>query len=334
MAIGTYSGVKIYDDQIYGGLVETLIQNTEAFNAQSRGCIRMSTNQKPGHFDYEAFFKNTSGLINRRDIAAVTAVTDNSLSQDEHIRVKLNRRIGPVAQTLDSFRKIGSQAGVNSLSFLIGTQIAKAQMAGWLNDALLAARSHLVTATDGSSNTVFEDDTSATVASGGLVDALSKFGDAAERIGLWVMHSKVYFDLVKDQMTNYKMDSVAGALFADPSPRTFNRPVLVTDSSSLVVADGVGAGVDAYYTLGLTSGAIGIEQTEEQLIHAELITGLENIVVRLQGEYAWNLGLKGAKWDVTNGGLNPDNTALGTATNWDVVMADRRDFAGVCLGTR
>jgi hypothetical protein len=311
--------------------VETLVQNTEAFNAQSRGCIRMTTNQKPGHFDYEAFFKNTSGLINRRDIAAVTSVTDNSLTQDEFVKVKLNRRIGPVAQTLDSFRKIGSQAGVNSLSFLIGTQIAKAQIAGWLNDALLATRAHLVTA---ASATVYEDDTAAAITSGGLVDAMAKFGDAAERIGLWVMHSKAYFDLVKDQMTNYKLDTIAGAIFAEPTPRTFNRPVLVTDSSSLVVADGVAAGVDAYYTLGLTAGAVTIEQTEEQLIHAELITGLENIVVRLQGEYAWNLGLKGAKWDVANGGLNPDATALGTATNWDVVMADRRDLAGVCLATR
>ena len=62
--------------------------------------------------------------------------------------------------------------------------------------------------------------------------------------------------------------------------------------------------------------------------------GRENIVTRLQGEYAYNVGCKGVKWDVTNGGVNPSDAAVGTSTNWDSVMDDVKDLGGVIIRTR
>jgi hypothetical protein len=109
--------------------------------------------------------------------------------------------------------------------------------------------------------------------------------------------------------------------------------VLVTDSASLVIADGGGAGVNSYATLGLTANAILLEDSEEDIIHAELQTGLQNLVVRMQGEYAFNMGLKGFTWDMTNGGVNPDGTALGTGSNWDKVLTNAKDLAGIALET-
>ena len=55
--------------------------------------------------------------------------------------------------------------------------------------------------------------------------------------------------------------------------------------------------------------------------------------VRLQGEYAYNVGVKGTAWDVANGGVNPDDATLGTGTNWDSVMDDVKDLAGVHIET-
>lgn len=327
MAIGTKSDFKIYNDQVHAGMVETLVQNTEAFNAAANGAIILRTNRKPGEFDLESFFPTTANLIARRDPTVVTAVGDTKVTQGEIARVKLNRRIGPVANTLDSFRKIGSQANVNSLSFLIGTQIAKAQIAGWLNDGLLALSAALIAQ---ASN--FEDDSGATITTNGLVDALAKYGDAASRIGIWVMHSKPYYDLVKAQIAA-NITNVSNFNVAQAQPVTLNRPVLVTDSGSLVITDGGGAGIDTYKTLGLSASALLLEDSEEELIHAEIQSGLENLVVRIQGEYAFNMGLKGFTWDVTNGGANPDATALGTATNWDKVLTSHKDLAGVVLET-
>jgi hypothetical protein len=328
MPAGTKTDFKIYNDQIQGGMIETLVQNTAAFNAASGGAIVMRTNRKQGEFDFESFFQNTADLVSRRDPSSVAAAADTKITQGELVRVKLNRRIGPVAQTLDAFRKIGSQANVNSLSFLIGTQIAKTQMAGWLNDGLLATRAALA-----AQATNLEADTAATITTTGLVDALAKYGDAANRIGLWVMHSKVFYDLVKEQI-GLNITNVSNFNIAQASPITLNRPVLVSDSPSLVVADGVSAGVDAYYTLGLSPSSLVLEDSEEELIHAEIQTGLENLVVRIQGEYAYNMGIKGFAWDTVNGGVNPDAAALGTGSNWDKIMTDPKDLAGVVLSTR
>jgi Major capsid protein 13-like len=324
MAIGKASDFKIYDDQVHGGFVETIVQATDAFNASSRGTIKFSTNRKQGNYDYESFIKDTSGIVRRRDTTSTAAVTDIAVTQGEIAKVKLNRGIGPVAQTLDAFRKIGAQANVNSLSFLIGTQIAKAMQVDWLNTALAAGKAAM-----GAQASLLHDGSAATITTSDLVTTLSKRGDAAQDVALWVMHSKVYFDLVKDQIAA-KITNVSDYNIAEASPITLNRPVLVTDSASLI-ATGT---PDIYTTLGLTANSVTIEDSEEELIHAELVTGLENLVVRIQGEYAYNLGVKGCAWDVANGGANPLAAAIATGTNWDKVVASTKNMGGVILYNR
>jgi hypothetical protein len=81
------------------------------------------------------------------------------------------------------------------------------------------------------------------------------------------------------------------------------------------------------------SGAVEVENSEEQDIVVQDVTGLENLVVRFQGEYAYNLGVKGFKYDVTNGGANPNATAVALGTNWDTNLGSVKDRAGVCLMT-
>lgn len=58
-------------------------------------------------------------------------------------------------------------------------------------------------------------------------------------------------------------------------------------------------------TLGLVENATVIEESEEPTVHT----------------------------DVANGGVNPDDTALGMASNWDSVMDDVKDLAGVRIET-
>ena len=75
------------------------------------------------------------------------------------------------------------------------------------------------------------------------------------------------------------------------------------------------------------------EESEQAYVMNELLSGKESLVVRTQGEFAFNCGLKGCAWDVANGGVNPDATALGTSTNWDTVMDDIKDLPGVSIQT-
>ncbi|MFN6203939.1 MAG: major capsid protein, partial [Acidobacteriota bacterium] len=66
-------------------------------------------------------------------------------------------------------------------------------------------------------------------------------------------------------------------------------------------------------------------------ITTEEVTGGEQIVNRIQGEYAFNGGVKGFRCDITNGGANPDDTSLGTGSNWDKAVTSDKDLAGVVL---
>lgn len=163
MATGKASDFTVYQDEVRGGIVERLTQASAFFNAAG-GAIRLGTVSRRGDYAKESFFKNISSLVTRRDTTSVSTATDLAVTMDEMISVKLNRKIGPIGQTLDAFRKIQLQAGEDSLSFLIGTQIAKAMEVDMLNNALRAVRAALDTA-----GTTQHDATDGTLATSDLV---------------------------------------------------------------------------------------------------------------------------------------------------------------------
>ena len=161
----------------------------------------------------------------------------------------------------------------------------------------------------------------------------SAFGDASQRVVAYVMHSKVYHDLMRQSIADGLTD-VAGVTIHNGTVASLGKPVIVTDSASLISAGtGLTTGHDEYLTLGLTAGAIRLEESEDRQIVSDLITGLENLVLRYQGEYAFNLNLKGYAWDIANGGANPTAGALATATNWDKVASDNKSIGGVRIIT-
>jgi len=332
MATGTASNFKIYNEYTHSGMVETLVQMSAAFNAASRGAIKLTSVSRRGDFDYESFFASTANLVTRRvntGSAALAAVTDLALAQAEQIGVKLNRKIGPVANTIDSFKKIQhGPFNENALDFAIGVQAAKAMQIEQLNTALLALR----VALNNQATNLYTVPSNGTLGTSGLVSGLAKYGDAADRIVVWVMHSKPYYDLVQNQITA-NIDGVSNFNVGSATPITLNRPVLVTDSASLAVTSGSPAVTD-YYSFGLTAAALEVEDSEETTIARDIITGLENLIVRMQGEYAYNLKMKGFTWDATNGGANPSASAVGTASNWDAVMQSFKDFPGVVIKSR
>ena len=327
----------IYPELVHSGMSETLVQNTDAFNGASRNTIRLVTSRKRGDFAQESFFKNVNNIVQRRVVSSTSpenqAVTPNPVPMDEHISVKLNRRIGPIDQTFDSFRKLGDNVDLEVLSFLLGGQIAKAVQVDQLDAGLRAA----VAALGNQANVTVDIGPGAspqsTMTTNTLVDGLATFGDAAGRVVMWVMHSKVFFDLVKQQITA-NIDGISNFNIASATPVTLNRPVLVTDSAALVTAATAFSPITQgaqYLTLGLTENAVILEDSEEEMLYTDVITGNENIVARLQGEFAYNVGVKGFRYDPANGGINPDDTALGTGTNWDAVMDSQKDFGGFII---
>lgn len=323
------SNFKVYQEYLKTRAAETLQQQADVFNAAVNNAIIMRTIEKPGDYEYESFFKDIASLVTRRDTTATSAATKLSMAQEEFIRVKLNRKIGPVDQSRDSFRKIFARYSEIEFSGILGGQIAVAQQLDMLNSVLLAARAALVNVSSGAM--MYTVPSSGTATTAGLVSALAKMGDRADRVVAWVMHSKPYYDLVKEQIAA-KIDGVANFNVQTGTPVTLNRPVIVTDSASLKVTSGSPA-TDTYYTLGLTASGALCEVTETSDIVIDDVTGGENILTRLQGEFAYNVGLKGFKYDVTSGGANPNSTAVGTGTNWDKAATDNKSLAGIVLAS-
>lgn len=320
MATGKATDFEIYNDYVWSAFSEVLMQNADAFNAQSNGAIRMETVARKGNYDYRSFFKSVSSLVSRRDNTSVSGATDLALTQDDEIGVKLSRKIGPIGNTLDSLAKIGSNT--QEFNMVLGQQIAKAVTVDYLNSAMIATQAAL-------SFSGWAVDKSAasptTMCHAWLAAALAKMGDQANQVVCWVMHSKPYHDLVAASITD-KITNVADVTIAAGTAAALGRPVVVSDSSALV------SGSD-YYTLGLVRDAAIVEESEQRQLVSQIITGYDTLIARVQGEYAFNVKIKGFQWDTGNGGANPTDGDLGTQGYWDKVASDNRSIAGVMLLT-
>ncbi len=329
MATTLSTDMKYQDPFFYSGYTDVIQQAVDKFNGGSNGTITLTSNRKAGDYDYASFFENATGLVSRQDITSVSDATAVKLTQGEVVGVKLNRKIlGEWARS--SFLKAGLDE--NALRVAAGEAAAKQALQDMLNSSLRAGRAALDNVS-GSTSTVAADGTMTTTA---LNTGLSLMGDQADRVSAFVMHSKVYFDLVGYQITpTNNGDIVANSAVVAGMPATLGRPIIVTDSDALIVESGTGtSAVTDYYTLGLTGGGLMVEDTEEEMVVMDMVTGKEQLIVRMQGEYGYNLNVKGFAWDVANGGKNPADAAVGTGSNWDAAYSDVKSRAGVVIQSR
>lgn len=327
MASGVHSNFILYDKYAQTGYNELLVQVTDAFNAASQGAITMQSNVLEGNYSREAYFESIAGLSSRRDLtlAPESSIPRLALVEDEEILVKLYRKIGPVTNTRGMFRTIAADPG--EFAVRVGQQAAKATVIDQLNSALRAG----TTAIGGIPSLVHnvtQASPTDTISTDHLISTLAKFGDQAPEIVCWVMHSGAYFKLVQQQVSTYSFDSVAGAVIATATPITLNRPVLVTDSPALW---NNASPTDPVKVLGLRRGAIRVVNSELTDLVVQDVTGGAQLGITVQGEYAFSLGVLGFRWDMTNGGSNPADTALTTASNWDQAYTNVKSLAGVMM---
>ena len=328
MAIGKASDMVIYQAEFQSGLVEGLNQNVALFNEQTRGAIQLVPAALKGYYGKAAFFKDVSSLVTRRDITSTSAATDLAMTQDEVISVKLNRKIGPVAQTLDAIKKAGLTEA--QASFAFGQLAASRKMKDMVNTALVAVEAAIQGNT--AMNLDITGEATKTASTSALVRTVAKFGDMAGDIVCWVGHSKPYYDILAGMISD-KVSGLADIVTIQGGiPATLGRAFVISDAPALTDANGSAA--DTYNTLGLVAGAVVVTESEADSFATEIVTGLENLARRWQSEYSYNVEVKGFKWDIANGGVNPTDGTLGTTTNWDQVAFDDKLTAGVRLVTQ
>lgn len=328
MATTLASNGKVYDPRTQIAYREKIAQQIELFNAATRGCINLSTVTKPADFDIKAFWRRTAASVTRRDTTSVAAVTPQAINQDEFVGVKCNRKIGPYSATMDTFRKLGMGNGSeDDMAMAIGEFVAEETAKEKVDTALAATAAALGTVNSGALKTDISALTGgAQYISGDVLNTgMFKRGDAYKDVVCWITHSSAYQKLRQGQLTS-TVTGVADILLDGGDALTLGRPVVVTDSPSLMIA----GSPNKFITLGLTVDAVTVEDTESEVILTDTILGNENILTLMQGEYAYNMNLLGMAWD-TAAGANPSAATIATGANWIKRVQSDKSLGGVYI---
>jgi len=324
MALTQASDLIIDQELLRLGIVETLEQNVDGFNAASNGTIILGSQALENDFADESFIKAiaAASLVQHRDYAATGAITPTKLVEDAINTVKLSRRYGPFSTTYDAWNR--SNRTVATFSLALGQQLGVAIAADMLNSTLIAGVAAIEATQSILGTGVAQFDYS------NIVDGLATFGDKAGGIEMLVMHSNTYFATVDKGLSMNALENVGGMTIREGGAYSLGLPVLVTDSAALVSdAAGGGSSGDSYIVLGLSGGALKAIESDETIMKSEDNLGNANLELIMQGEGSYNVGVKGCKFGTGN--ANPDAATLGTTANWSYLFSDVKSGAGFAL---
>lgn len=328
MAVGTQSDFRIYEDEFYTGQFEVNQQVADIFNERSRGAIIMQPRIHEGNKTSQAFFQKISNLAGRRNPTSTGNATSKKLTSDDNNWPKVFGTIGPIENTLNSLKAIASDE--REFSRILGQMAQQDKLADMLNTGILVAVTAISTGTEG---TNFITNTAEKIDYNKLVDLNALFGDRSGRIVTYVGHSKQIHDLTKESFT-IEIENVAGATILGNATPSLGRALIMTDSANLKEAEGASTSPDvaSFKLLGLTPGAIRLIESEEDELASEIVTGLDNLTIRIQGEYTFTVEIKG--YDFTGTTPVTADSALSTVGNWNQTATDFKDTAGVYFESR
>ncbi len=332
---GTITDFVLYEAQFNSAFSEVAMQFADMFNAASRGALTLTNEFHRGDFWQESRFLD-GVTVQDRDPTDVSAATADVLTQDEQIGVKVNKMI-LAEHTEDAFRKIALSP--ENFSRVVGLQSSERVQVDRVNRILIALAGAIEAGNAaggfGVGTTIYDTGGAPVpIDYTGLNATFRLFGDRASSLGLIVMHSAQWFDLIGATIGASTGFNVLDMTLVAATPATFGRPVLVTDSSSLINVGGGPLGVDLYRTMLLNTAQAGeTTQSETASPLLERVGGLGNIVMRTQIEWSDTIKCRAYKY---TGTLRPDDAALGTAGNWGIIKSasdeiDIRSSAGVIL---
>lgn len=320
---GTAADFKIYHEQFFSGVYESLAKKLEVFNGASNNTLRLMQRKRLGEFAKESFLKSIEGLVSRVDRTSTADATALKFEMDENVSVKLDRKIGPVVQTLNSWVKVGKN--LDEMSYQLGKAVGPAILDDYIQTATLCAVSTISGQSTNTKDVTGVSGVDGTLTHSNINDTFALMGDMSSSINCLVMDGYSYHQLVGNAIAENVFE-VGGAAIKSGIPATFGKPVLVIDANALSYNDGA----DRKILLGLTENAVAVEESEAQAIFGETVTGKQQLLGRMQGEHAFNVQVKGFAWKTT-AGSNPTDASLASSSNWKTTASSHKALAGVCL---
>jgi hypothetical protein len=307
--------LKIDNLVVHTTATETIMQNVEAFAAQSNGAIRVMSENIMGDMAETSIISEIASLIGRRDIGADTALTPKNIDSRDENNIKLYWGTGAIEFKMVDATRYGSDSGAFSVA--IGEQIGKGIMQFMLNSAIKATRACIETVA-----ALVTGDGTASATHALLNSSLKPFGDARQDVVCWIMNGATHNTLVGAAIASGGADVAYGAIY-EGTTGTLGKPTFVTDSEGLDMT--VGTSI-----LGLTMDAIIATESAAREFLSEVVGGNSNLKYRIQGEGEFMLNIKGYSWK-TASGVNPTQANVGTAANWEKKATDNKSTAGVLL---
>lgn len=264
-------------------------------------------------------FKRITSLGSRRDLTSVSTVTNLELTGGDEKAVKVNKKLGPVAYSLDAGRM--TRASAEEISAEIGKQFGE-YTGLMLRDSLISAIRGAVAAMTSTLHT--KDVWSATVRTNmtrSLVNAIkSLFGDSREKMKYCLMRSESMQDLV-DEYLSAGVTGIADVATRDGIVmQTLGLALSMCDSSVLTTAD---AGFDKARAIVMGPGAVRCGFSTPLTVYPPYLdTSTEQVLVRARADVDYWIGIRGMGWNST---ANPTDSTLSTSGSWSVVYSDARE---------
>lgn len=328
------SDLTVFSQWLRTSTIETLQYNYNLFNERSRNALLLGTNAFPGDFFDQLSFKLMTNFVRDRNPYGTGNLSTKVMQNIQDTIVKLAKGTFPIDFSPAQWAWIQQDpiAAARSMSEDM-SEFVMADMLEMALSALIAAITNV-----GVGGGLVYDGTSAVFATPkvqtfqNLINGAQLFGDQSQRIVAWVIHSVPMTSMFLAAFNNLTRLFEYGSVQVLQDP--FGRIFIVTDAPGLVVQAGNGTTtLPIYATLGLTAGAVSIQQQGDMTENFDTRNGTENISRTYQAEWSYGLGLKGFAWDKVNGGKAPNAAAVAVGTNWDKYVTDKKNTAGIVVLT-
>lgn len=314
------NNLKFYPDITKTEYFETLQKNVQEFNTTANPYVQFSVRDRNGDIQKNTFLKKPSDTVYRADRSDESEATAEGIDEGElkHPRIEGRTR----RYTMGRLELKRAEMTAEEYSGAIGQWSATGQQEDYVESGVSALVGLLSSVSDinydhGANKADFD----------ALLSGIRTHGDKADDIGIWVMPSGAYFDLVKD---NYDSghDSLIGLSAIQGSAATLGKPVLKADLDALYETDSNGD-VTGYRILGLRTGALEIVDIAQMQFEADRAQTNAGNRDTMMGDYAYDLKLRGGDFaDIDD----PTVDQLIDANNWSFNHSDVKDSPG-CLVT-
>lgn len=315
-----------YEEQFRGGYRETL-QTEEQRLAQGLGdAISVTIQNASGEVTKESYFRRMNNTVNRLDLGASGNVSTINLTEDDIKIPHLYRRVGPFSvRDIDLVRRdVSSQ----TYSSILGSQVAEDTAVDYVTSGINALVGSALSTTElrvkyqDASNNYKKMDYDA------LINGIEPFGDQSSDVNYALMHSKPFFQLMRESLDIQGTD-VPGGIIYDGRVGTAGLNVFVVDSDALKILDGSNNTI-GYRTLCLRSNALEIEEIfSPSMKQSTDVLDVAGPAVSMAGIHGLKVKPRGYSYEDGAGNTtkNPDASQLLDPSNWQRAFTEPKDSA-------